>query len=190
MIGNMDQHLTRSELLQAANNQQFSTTHLEGCAECRELVELLRVYCVSGKLHLPDAPAGWIEKAIAITGARSLAGRARTLIAELVFDSWSVPHAVGVRGGNVAADRRLRFESQEMVFDMRSEQHGKSWEFVARVHPVTENLQLEADKKKLTPDDSGVFQWSSARPPRKITLRSDDRVVALPELSWKKPQLK
>ncbi len=190
MKGSMDQHLTRTELLQAANSQRLNSAHLEECAECRELVELLRAYCVSGKLHLPDAPVGWIEKAIAIADTPSLKERARTLIAELVFDSWSMTHAVGVRGGTAAADRRLRFEIQGMVFDMRSEQHEKGWEFVARISPLTEKLLLEADKKRLTPDDSGVFQWSSARPPRKITLRTDDRVVALPELSWKKPHLK
>jgi hypothetical protein len=151
---------------------------------------LLRVYRVAGKLPLPDAPIGWIERAIAIASPRNLKERVRTLVAELVFDSWSIPHAVGVRGGTAAADRRLRFEFQGMVFDMRSEQHEKGWEFVARISPVTDKLFLEADKKKLTPDDSGVFQWSSARPPRKITLRTDDRVVALPELSWKKPHSK
>lgn len=185
----MERHLTRQELIQAAQQQEVSKNgHVAECVECRELIELLRVFQVAGKLHLPDAPAGWTERAVAIGQGHSLGEKVRATVARLAFDSWAMPQAVGVRGSSVESDRRLRFETSELLFDLRAEQQAKGWAFVAQVRKAGTPVVILADKKKLLPDHTGLYQWSSTRPPRKITLRSDDMVVELPELTWKKPQ--
>ncbi len=184
----MERHLTRRELIQAAQQQEVSKDgHVAECVECRELVELLRVFQVAGKLHLPDAPAGWTEKAAAIAQGQSLGEKVRAIVARLAFDSWAMPQAVGVRGSSIESDRRLRFEASELLFDLRAEEQAKGWAFVAQVRKAGAPVVVVADTKKLLPDPAGLYQWSSSRPPRKITLRSDDLVVELPELSWKKP---
>ncbi len=183
-------HLTRQQIIEAARGQEVTVSdHLRICAECSELVSLVSTYFVSGKLHLPDAPIGWVERAIEIGKESVVFDQIRSFVARVIFDSWAMPQPVGVRGESVESDRRIRFESEEIRFDLRAEKQTKGWAFVAQVKGQSKSpIQLEADKKKLLPDSAGLYQWSGTRPPRKITLRSDEFVIELPELTWKKPQ--
>lgn len=186
----MKLHLTRQQLIKAARGQQLSEdSHLHECSECRELVGLISNYMVAGKLHLPEAPIGWIERAIEIGNKATVGEKIRTFVARIVFDSWAMPQPLGVRGESVESDRRIRFEHEEVRFDLRVEKQTKGWAFVAQLKGnIASPIHLEADKKKLLPDSAGLYQWSGSRPPRKITLRSDEFVIELPELTWKKPQ--
>ncbi len=186
----MNMHLTRQQIIEAARGQQVtSPDHLLECAECRGLVSLMSTYFVAGKLHLPDAPIGWVERAIGIAEKSAVAEQIKSFVARVIFDSWAMPQPVGVRGDSVESDRRIRFESEDVRFDLRAEKQTRGWAFVAQVKSQSDlPIQLEADKKKLLPDSAGLYQWSGTRPPRKITLRSDEFVIELPELTWKKPQ--
>lgn len=185
-----ERHLTRQEIIEAARGQKVSANaHLGECADCRELVGLFHTFMVAGKLHLPDAPVGWVAKAAAIGTNSSLTEKVRSFVARVVFDSWAMPQPLGVRGESVENDRRLRFESDDVRLDLRAEKQANGWAFVAQVKGSSDSpIQIEADKKKLLPDSAGLYQWSGSRPPRKITLRSDEFVIELPELTWKKPQ--
>lgn len=185
-----EKHLTRSELFQAVHNQELtSNSHLAACPECAELVTLLSAYSVAGKLHLPDAPRGWVERAAALASGSSLLETVTRKLAEVVFDSWAVPLALGVRGESVESDRRIRFIADPIRFDLRAEKQRSGWAFVAQIKGHDQStVTLEADKLKVAADASGVFQWSGKRPPRKITLRSEEFAIELPELSWKKKQ--
>ncbi|MBK7092257.1 MAG: hypothetical protein IPH59_11165 [bacterium] len=186
----MKLHLTRQQLIKAARGQQVTVSgHLQECAECRELVSLLSNYLVAGKLHLPNAPTGWVERAIEIGSKSPLSEKIKSFVARIVFDSWAMPQPLGVRGESVESDRRIRFEHEGVRFDLRVEKQTKGWAFVAQIKGnIDSTIHLEADKKKLLPDSAGLYQWSGSRPPRKITLRSDEFVIELPELTWKKPQ--
>lgn len=183
-------HLTRQQIIEAARGQEVTVSdHLRECAECSELVSLISTYLVAGKLHLPDAPIGWVQRAIEIGKSSAVFDQIKSFVARVVFDSWAMPQPVGVRGESVESDRRMRFESEEIRFDLRAEKQTRGWAFVAQVKGQSKSpIQLEADKKKLLPDSAGLYQWSGSRPPRKITLRSDEFVIELPELTWKKPQ--
>ena len=183
-------HLTRQQLIKAARGQEVSgIAHLDACEDCRELVSLFRAFAVAGKLHFPSAPIGWIEKAAALGDKSRLADKAKALVARIIFDSWAMPQPIGVRGESVESDRRVRFEAGSIRFDLRAEKQTNGWAFVAQAKGETDSpIQLEADKKRLLPDNAGLYQWSGSRPPRKIILRSDEFVVELPELTWKKPQ--
>lgn len=185
-----DKHLTRQELIKAARGQEVASAgHLAECSDCRELVSLFQAFAVARKLHFPDAPIGWIEKAAALGTEEKIAQKVKAFVARIVFDSWAMPQPMGVRGESVESDRRIRFEAGSIRFDLRAEKQAGGWAFVARAKGQTElPIHLEADKKKLLPDSAGLYQWSGSRPPRKITLRSEEFVVELPELSWKKPQ--
>ena len=193
----MTKHLTRTELITAAKKRTPEIDeHLQACHECQELFSLLVNYDVAGKLRLPDAPAGWIAKAIAVgepvSAIAAAANKVRTLVAALVFDSWASPQPVGVRGEHTSADRRVRFETDDFTFDLRAEQQNNNWAFVAQVvskGPTSPNISLQADRKELHVDSSGLYQWTGNRPPKKITLKSDDLLIEIPELSWKKPRL-
>ncbi len=185
-----DKHLTRQEIIEAVRAQGVTkASHLDECAECRELVNLVQVFAVAGKIHLPDAPVGWVERAIALGANSPAVGGIRSFVAKIVFDSWAMPLPMGVRGESVQSDRRLRFETESVKFDLRAEKLDRGWSFVAQVKGMIDSsLQIEADAKKLLPDSVGLYQWSGSRPPRKITLRSDEFVIELPELTWKKPK--
>lgn len=161
--------------------------HLCDCAECRDLVELLRLYgTMAGRLPLIDAPESLIKKAVAIAQTES---RLRTVvesIAELLFDSWLSPAQVGVRGPDDLGHRRIRFKTVDGVFDMRAERRKSGWSFVARLGSSGQPPLLMAGRKKVTPDATGFYQWHSACPPKKLSLCSEKSQVVLPELVWKR----
>ncbi len=185
-----DKHLDRNQLVTAARQRQLTeNAHLTECTECRELVELLRSFDCAGRLHLPDAPNAWVERAIALIAGQKRLQRIQSLVARIVFDSWTMPQPLGVRGESVESDRRIRFETDRIRFDLRAERQEKGWAFVAQVKGHA-TVAIHADKKEYLPDSAGLYQWSGTRPPRHITLRADEFVIELPELSWKRPQSK
>lgn len=186
----MDRHLHRKELIALARKLPGTANeHLSECAECRDAVELLREFNLAGHSRLQDAPAGWIERAAALAQKRPSLEKIRKAVAAIVFDSWATPQPVGVRGQATVGERRLRFEADRFTFDLRAEQLPGEWAFVAQV--TSESLPLDSfalstEKKELNADTAGFFQWTAARPPKKILLRSDDTEIEIPELSWKK----
>jgi hypothetical protein len=80
-----------------------------------------------------------------------------------------------------------------MALDLRAERQDQTWGFVACVtkdSEVVSSVILEAEKQKLSADHEGLYQWTAKKPPRKISLRWGELVVDIPELTWKRPQLK
>jgi hypothetical protein len=182
----MDKHLTRRELLKAAR-KEATYKHLDECQECREAAEMLRQFLVAGNIPLQKPPGGWTEKAVAIAHAKPHARKKK--FAELVFDSWAVARPVGVRGSESLTDRRLRFESKELLFDLRAEKKKSGWSFIAQVHSLSERYKhsrIQIGKDIIDQDAVGIFQWSSPKPPKKIHLLINDSVVEIPELVWRK----
>lgn len=186
----MDRHLHRKELIALARKQTGSTNeHLSECDECREAVELLRKFDLAGHSRLQDAPPGWIDRAAALAQKQPALEKIRKAVAALVFDSWTTPQPVGVRGQATVGERRLRFEAEQFAFDLRAEQLPEEWSFVAQVTSKSlpsSSFALSVEKKEMTADTAGFFQWTAGRPPKKILLRSDDTEIEIPELSWKK----
>lgn len=187
----MEKHLNRQELIQAAQREPFALTgHLESCAECRDAVSLLRVFQVHGRLPLPDAPLALVERAASLAEATSVWQRIKIVVSRLTFDSWAEPQPVGVRDQSALSDRRIRFESENLILDFRAERGVSQWAFVAHVtgeDPSIAGMLLEVGKQKLQPDSSGLFYWTSRRPPSTVTICSGDLRIVTPELSWKRP---
>ena len=130
----MERHLKRQELIQAARHGGADfADHLDRCTDCADAVALLQRYSVAGRIRLPDAPVGWIENAVRLAHETSVLGRATSLVARLVFDSWLMPQPVGVRGEGLSNDRRVRFENDLVTFDLRAERERKNWSFVAHI---------------------------------------------------------
>ncbi|MEW5923818.1 MAG: hypothetical protein AB1746_07510 [Candidatus Zixiibacteriota bacterium] len=184
--------MSRKELIEIAKEQPGRLPdHLAECAECRELVELFRTYAVVNRPHLPDAPEAWIIRSTAIMTGAGIKSKLKRLKAVIAFDSWAVPHPVGVRSEVASEHRRLRFTAENIVFDLRAEHLQKSWVLVAQIKGGSDvPIVLEADKKVIRPDKSGLYQWSGTKPPRRISLRSDEFDIRLPELVWKNRRLK
>jgi hypothetical protein len=163
--------------------------HLAECPECREAAELLRRFHVAGKLPLAEPPNGWVERAKALAVRHSASGVVAQLVARLVFDSWTAPHPVGVRGAGGLGHRRMRFESKALALDLRAEKTREGWVFVAQLLGAEAPLpQLKANRRVLSPDANGVYQWSSSLPPRNISLSTNDLTIEFPNLSWKTPR--
>jgi len=182
----MDKHLTRKELLKAARKEVFYK-HLEDCPECREAVELLAEFSVAGNIPLENPPEGWIAKAVAIADSGSQTRKKR--LAKLVFDSWAVARPVGVRGSTSVMDRRLRFESKELLFDLRAEKKKSGWSFIAQVHSLGgrfKHSRIQVGRDIIDQDAAGIFQWSSPRPPKRIHLLVNDSSIEIPEILWRK----
>ena len=110
------------------------------------------------------------------------------LKAHLTFDSWLATQPIGVRGTGSTEHRRIEFESQGRVLDLRAERSKAGWVFVAQLSGVSgaDNL-LVCGRQTIWQDDNGFFQWTSARPPRKISVQIDTETIDLPDLKWTKP---
>jgi hypothetical protein len=187
----MGNHLTRQELIKAALGRRFTRdSHLESCAECRSAVDLLRVFDVRGQLPLPTAPPPWVERAASLAERSDVLDRAKTIISRLTFDSWAASELVGVRGQSALGERRIRFETEDVILDFRAERQTDGWAFVAQVmgeDPDISGTVLTVGKKNLQADSSGLFQWTSRRPPATVTIHSGKMTIVTPELSWKRP---
>ena len=180
-------HLTRQQLIRAAGKKtnEFEK-HLAECPECRELVLFFRAFPVAGQIPLAEPPEAWTQKAVALVKSSEKAGVFGKLKARIVFDSWATPKPVGIRGVN-----GLRFECQDILFDLRAEKHKDSWLFIAQTASETSaEILLKLDKKTISPEPDGLYHWQTKRPPKKITLLADENEIELPELSWKKPRQK
>ena len=185
-------HLTRQQLIRAAGKktEEFEK-HLAECPDCREVVRFFSAFPVAGQIPLTEPPAAWTQKAVALVKSSEKAGVFSKLKARIVFDSWTTPQPVGIRGVNGLSHRRLRFECRDILFDLRAEKHKDSWLFIAQTASETSaEILLKLDKKIISPEPDGLYQWQAKRPPRKITLLADKNVIELPELSWKKPRQK
>ena len=186
----MGKHLNRKELIEAAKKRKIPKSgHLAECQECRNAVQLLGTFPVFGALPLNDVPKAWIDKAVSIMKNSEISYNIKNIKAKLVFDSWTTPQVIGVRGGNSTCDRRLRFKAETISFDLRAEKREKIWMFTARASgdDITgDTLIMTIGKQKFQADKSGIFEWQASRPPKKITLQTDDCTIGLPELLWKK----
>jgi hypothetical protein len=185
-------HYTRDDLLKIIKDPQLKPQgHLAKCESCRQMLELLRRYSFIGQLPLNDAPAGWIRKAIAIAEKPGLIEKAKGKLIGLVFDSWLAPEPIGVRGGSTIEHRRLRFVEGELTFDFRAERFSDGWRFIASASGIKHpSSHLRVDRREYFPDNSGIYQWSSVKPPRKIALIAEEEIFELPELKWKKTKKK
>jgi len=188
---NINIHLNRQELLQAARGEEDRLDHLKQCRECREIVQLLKAYPVAGQQPLPDAPAALIDRAIAIAGEVSPIKKAQRRLARLIFDSWLIPHPVGVRGTESLDHRRLRFDARGVVLDLRAERLSDAWVFTAQLTGTDVSKAIvtpSPGRKPVFADQGGLFLWTSKRPPQKLSLQFEKTVIEFPELSWKKPR--
>ncbi len=187
-------HLDRKDLIKAVlDSEKDWPDHLRSCPECLELVELLKTYRVDGILPLEEPPAGWAELAAEIPSRSGTPRPAGKLLARLIFDSWTSPDPVGVRGTGTETERRLHFEAEGINFDMRAERRQSDWIFVARIKAaseLSEPILLMEGNKHRKPDALGLIQWSTSRPPSEISLRVGDTTVQIPRFSWKKPRVK
>ncbi len=162
------------------------------CAECATELGWLLSFRVAGLLELPEPPAGWVERAMAIPAysARTLPTM-RVLLAKLTFDSWATPQPVGVRGQATMGQRRVSFEASGFLFDLRAELRKDGWRFVAQTSLQGRSVgNLKAEKQILLPDENGIFQWGASRPPRRMSIDADGVTIELPELKWTKSRQK
>lgn len=149
----------------------------------------MQKYPLAGRLPLTEPPASWVAKAIELASpAIGAIEKLRKLVGKLVFDSWVLPLPVTARG-LPPENRRLRFEAEQIMFDLRAERHPGGWSFVAQAtSPSGLVREMRTGRKRLRPDENGIFQWTDRQPPRKVTLQIDDVLLELPELTWKPPR--
>ncbi len=186
-----NQHLTRRQLIAAAAGSLARYQgHLEVCSDCRQAVELLKAFPVVGRLTLSEPPAGWVDFAKAIPRKTGMAAHLQTLRAVLTFDSWMSPALQGIRGPGITGERRACFKAGEWIVDLRAEKRRTYWSMVAQLAGSDRSHLSEAiliaGKKMVACDSHGVFQWTSIRPPLKLSLRAGEYLIELPGLPWKR----
>jgi len=184
-------HMTRQELIETARQERAAPAeHLKTCSECRDLVEWLRLFPVAGAARLPDAPAGWIARAQELANPPSKIRNAVATLARLVFDTWAMPEPLGVREEGALDHRRMRFQTDCGVLELRAEHQVDEWGFVAQwtgCEGFEESVVIEAGRERVHTDEFGIAMWHGRRPPDRITVHVAGTRVATPEISWKSP---
>lgn len=190
----MNSHPTRKELILAARGAgTIANAHIAECNWCRLYFELYSIFPLAGELPLASAPHAWIEKAIAIAGKSPKDSPFQSLIARLSFDSWAMPIPEGIRSAGVSEERRVCFEVSGKTFDLRAEHRQNRWDFTAKITDksgIPANWAVKVGNVEYSPDLDGFYQWSSVRPPKKISLLSDKSEIETPEITWKKSRPK
>ena len=183
-------HVDRSAMLQMIRSNTVSSLHLKECPECSLLYKLLHQYTVAGEETLPDAPAAWIRTAGAIARQQRISNVLQRIMANLSFDSWSTPLAVSVRSHGTLAERRLRFETEHVLVDLRAEKQTRGWDFVAQVTAAQNQpsaVTMYSGRTVVPSTDGILFQWTSKKPTSIIRIQVDSALIELPEISWKGP---
>jgi len=184
-----DRHLTHHEMQAAAREKKAMTGHLETCEDCRQAVELLRLFQMAGRIPLAQPPQAWVKRAMSIPERVRTTGAVTRLKALLTFDSWLSPQPVGVRGGNSCNERRICCEAGPYLVDLRAEKRKDGWRMVAQLGGENaEQAELSTGRSTIPADRGALFQWSSSRPPGMIRIRVGEQDIELPKLLWKRPR--
>ena len=147
---------------------------------------MLVQFRVAGNIPLAEPPEAWVERVKQLAAHTTPAAAVRKLLATLAFDSWALPEPVGVRGSASIEQRRVRFEADPVVVDLRGERRRSGWSFVAQVSGVVhEGAEFKADTHTLLLDEYGICQWSDEKPPTKLAVVTKSVTVELPGLTWK-----
>jgi len=187
-------HIKRQDLIRASKGNSTSVTidrHIAQCEDCREFFGIFRQFPLSGQLPLTNAPSGWIAKAAEIMTASKLATAIKKLAATLSFDSWSQPALAVVRSVGSVSERRIRFETDGILFDLRVEQERQGYLMTARLTRQDEpcpGFVVTHSTGVVGATADGYYEWTSPRPPKKITLTSNDLEIVLPEIVWNRPK--
>lgn len=183
-------HPTRQELIAAARTGKvWFASHLHTCVECRDLFSLFRAFPLAGEPLLQSAPSAWVARASSIAESK-VSALVRKLTASLTFDSWTLTPALGVRGPQTGK-RRLQFSVEDTTIDLQAVHKADRWQMTARVVPEQAEFtayQLTVNRQSIFPDSQGYFVWSAARPPIRLSIRSNERIITFPKLSWGAPK--
>lgn len=183
----MDNHMTRQQLLTAGTVAEDQwPDHLRTCQVCQQALIMLQQFPLVGRLHLPEPPEAWVKKAKALAAPGAVTTLVTKLVGRLAFDSWLLPSPAGVRGGAATSDRRLRYEVDPVILDIRIERRGKIWSSVAQISGTGgKSVNLLINGRVIPLGTGGMAQQSGSQPPRHISLQVDDQTVELPEVSWR-----
>jgi hypothetical protein len=188
-------HCSREELIRWARagavGDRKGKQHLANCDECRQLWELFLSFAGAADASLASAPSGWIERALAIAGHSWPKSLLEKVAARLVFDSWQAPAMAGLRGADDTESRRLRWEAGEWLLDLRAETGREGWEMVAQVQREGEavaGVAVGSGAQKVYTDSAGMAVWSTRRPPRKLSLHTQEGVLQCGEIAWSRPK--
>jgi len=191
----MTDHCSREEILSGARSGVLSRNearaHIEECGECRAFWELACMLAGASTEPLAHAPTGWVEHAAALARSRGRARKALAAIGRLVFDSWTAPAAVGLRGQTEHETRRLAWEVDDWSIELRAESEGPGWEVVAQVSRggrPQRGIELAFGSDRVHTDASGMAVWSGSRPPRNISIGAAEGELRLEQVQWKTPR--
>ncbi len=185
----MAKSFTRKQLIELARQPAKLKKALASMRpEDRIQAELFLRYQLANEPPLSDAPIGWRTKAAELAAGSSRVGKTLVrLAATLTFDSW-VAAPGGVREVASMEERRLRFEVEGVIVDIRAERRDRGWDFVAGIIqgvPPDVPISLSVGSKTVKPGETGALQWSSTRLPSTVVLHVGRTEIELPELSWK-----
>lgn len=182
----MSSHLNRHDIANAAADPRPYEKHLEQCPSCRLQLELYQL-AQAGEVLL-DAPAQVVQQARLI-GRPSRQPVLASLVARLTFDSWADLALAGVRGLGPEKERRLRFETDDIRFDIRIEKTAAKWVLAAQIKDLAHsecNYTIHSGSRRVSRRSDSFYIWSESRPPKSLRLVSPETTIVLPEIAWNK----
>ncbi|MDH3891222.1 MAG: hypothetical protein OEV49_09070 [candidate division Zixibacteria bacterium] len=181
----------RQDLIKAIKKGKLSQSFLRSLTEDEKIfVELYREFPTAGLDRMVDAPAALVKRACEIPVSVPVHQRLRSLVANLVSDSWATPQVAGVRGTTEIDHRSLRFGAEAAIVMLRAEKQRGEWHFLVELSETDlpqSQWCLKVGSRTVERTETGLFEWSSKRPPKSVDLVCDDgSTIQLPEISWKR----
>ncbi len=161
--------------------------HLAECERCRSVWHLLDWSGAgAGRLEYetPDELIGDLQTIPRILRSRS---PRKNMSGRMVLDSWRDRPAPAVREAPSGVERRVRFAASHFIVELVAKCLSSNWEFVARVYDgdsTTGEFILKVGHHELPAGRGDCYYWTSARPPRRISLSSPDLRIDLEGLKW------
>jgi len=163
------------------------SSHLEECESCRILFELLSSFRIDDSEKLAKSSPKLLRQIESIPKISRKERRAEIIRGLVVFDSWSNLVCAQLRSGPSDLTRRLLLKAGAIKLELTAERHQDTWEFAAKVYDrgkATEKFVIEIGRRRVAVGPSGFFYWTSKRPPVKVGLCGESRIIEFEGLSW------
>jgi len=165
--------------------EDFWKQHLNNCEECRQEVDQWRVLHTAVKRpHLSSAPDPDLQKAIRIFPHRPDEGgsRIRSVVAAIIFDSFTQPALAGARGSAAASARQLIMRADQFDIHIKIWGEGERRQLLGQilprsnqdfVHTARFHLLKNGERIETTEvDDMGEFHFTNI-PEGDLSLQMD-----------------
>lgn len=183
-----NQHSDTQQMLRAIETgDPVVERHISACESCRYQYNVLRKLSQSLRTPVESVSEEALRRFSNIPALGRQQVNSAAIQGVILRDSWRDSAHHDVRDVTFGHVRRLCLGAGAVSVELVAERRREGWSFVARAYSqdeVCSQFVLKVGAKKMLPNASGFYQWSSARAPRKISLHTVQKQIEFTGLAW------